>query len=46
MNKLLNTSNYTWVIENNWLQYYICFSKQAKNGKHVYSLENLNIKQI
>ena len=46
MNKLLNTLNYTWVIKNNWLQYHTIhvFQKQAKNGKHVYNIENLNIK--
>ena len=46
MNKLLNTLNYTWVIKDNWLQYHTIhvFEKEAKNGKHVYNTENLNIK--
>ena len=46
MNKLLNTLNYTWVIKSNRLQYYTIhvFRKQAENGKHVYNIENLNIK--
>ena len=45
MNKLLNNLNYTWVIKNNRLQYHTVhvFQKQAKNGKHVYNIENLNI---
>ena len=46
MNNLLNTLDYTWVIKNNWLQHHTihAFQKQAKNGKHVYNIENLNIK--
>ena len=33
-------------IKNNWLHYHAMhvFQKQAKNGKHVYNIENLNIK--
>ena len=33
-------------IENNWLQYHTTrvFQKPAKNCKHVYDIENLNIK--
>ena len=47
ISKLLNILNYTWVIKNNWLQYHIThvFQKQAKNGKHVYNIENLKKKQ-
>ena len=46
MSNLLNTLDYTWVIKNNWLQYHAihAFQKQAKNGNHVYNIENLNMK--
>ena len=46
MNRLLNILNCKWVIKTNWLQYYLihAFQKQSKNGKHVYNVQNLNIK--
>ena len=46
MNKLLNTLNYTWVIKSNSLQSHTIrvFQKQAKNGKHVHNIKNLNTK--
>ena len=49
MSKSLNTLSYTSVLKNNQLYcllQYIFFKNKVKSGKHVYNIENLNIKQI